>query len=93
MTDKAGGEFTNHADEDQPFPANRAMIDWLPASDAPTVATMNENFLLWCPALRVSGPAVTAYLQDGKWTYSYTGKPLPPEIDFTHFARINQPDV
>lgn len=63
------------------------MISWLPIAEL-SAGSYDETFLLWCPALTVSGPAVTAYFINDEWVNATTALKLPPA---THFARINPP--
>ncbi len=69
-------------------------IDWRPIAELNTKDLREDaNFLLWLPNLRVSGPGVICYWQNGGWTVTLTGllltdySPQPP----THFALIEGP--
>ena len=54
------------------------MIDWKPISEAPQSPRPEETFLLWCPDLTVSGPAVVAYQINGEWVGAIDAQKLPP---------------
>jgi hypothetical protein len=68
------------------------MLDWQPIKEFPQ-AKMGDNttYLLWCPDLRVSGPAVTAYRSSDCWLYALTG--FAVETAITHYAEINEPNT
>jgi len=67
------------------------MIAWSPFSEIPEDVSDIEDFLVWCPDLTVTGPALVIYRLNDEWCIAQTGHPLG-DVRPTHFARINPPE-
>jgi len=66
------------------------MLNWKPISELVTNdISEDDTFIVWCPYLTVSGPAVVAFYQDREWKAAITGYTLDTSV--THYAEINSP--